>query len=278
MIHQLQQIFRSITKSLEVIYVIEGIKPCARILAYEDDLNKIVSFLNEKGIPTAISGFKVVKQNLQSGLYSDISVALPKDSAKKGHFFVYLSKDKNTADKAKLMEESNSHEELGLLLGYPKCCCDFFAENFSGDNADLTLKTLENSDGYEFEFYNNIAARHFDVALLSHFPHSFGCEPSIEIAKSSLKAIQKHSKEAAAVFSDMLKRVAVYTMEEGIFLLKMRGKANGEIAYGDVLATSKSKLSYLLSSNKKLRIAGKNSFFVSGIKIEGSQYGIMVFK
>ena len=277
MIQQLQQTFHSITKSLEVLYVIEGIKPCARILVFEDELGKIIDFLNENKIKTSISDFKVVKQNAQSKFYSDKSVKIPKNAAEKGYFFVYLSKNEETAEKAKLMEQNQNHKDLGLLLGYPKCCCEFFEKNFNEKNTDLTLKTLENSDGYEFPFYNNIAARHFDVDLLSHFPHSFECKPSIEIAKNNLKTIKKYSEQLAVMFSGILHGVVIYTMKEGIFSLRKYEKIGNEIIYSDVLTTAKTKLYYLLSSNKKLNIADKNSFFVNDVKIEGSEYGVMAF-
>ena len=255
MIKQLQQIFRSIIKSLEVLYVIEGVKPCARILVFEDELEKVMNFLKDSKINTAVSDFKVLKQTAQSEFYSDKSVKVDKNSKQKGYLFVYLSKSKGTSEKAKLMEENNNHKELGLLLGYPKCCCEFFEKNFDEKkNTDLTLKTLENSDGYEFPFYNNIAARHFDVSLLSHFPHSFECKPSIEIAKNNLRIIKKHSEQLAAVFLGILQCVVVYTVEEGIFLLRKYEKIDYGIVYGDVLTTSKSKLYYLIASNKELKI------------------------
>lgn len=277
MIPKLQQIFRSITKSLEVLYVIEGVKPCARILVFEDELNKVIDFLKYNKINAAISDFKVIKQNTQSEFYSDKSIKIPKNAVQKGYFLVYLSKNSGTAEKAKLMEEANNHFELGSLLGYPKCCCDFFEENFNEKNADLTLKTLRNSNGCEFPFCTNVAARHFDVALLSHFPHSFECAPSIETARNNLKIINRHSKELAALFSGILKGVVVYTGEEGIFLLRKYKKIGNEIIYGDMLTTAKSKLYYLLSSNKKLKILDKNNFVVNDINIKGPQYGIMVF-
>jgi len=277
MIQHLQQIFHSITKSLEILYVIENCKPCARILVFEEELNKITGFLKENGLHTITSDFKVIKQNSQSEFYSDKSVKIPKDAAQKGYFFVYLSKDKEKAEKAKSMEQKESHKELGLILGYPKCCCEFFEKNFSEKSTDLTLKSLENSDGYEFPFYTNVAARHFDVALLSHFQHSFDCKPSIEIAKNNLKTINMHSKQLAEMFAGILQGVVVYTMEEGIFLLRKCEKMNDEIIYSDVLTTAKSKLYFLLSSNKKLRIVDKNSFIVNDINIKGNGYGVMIF-
>ena len=277
MIQDLQQIFRSITKSLEVLYVIDGNKPCARILVFEDEIDKAIDFLNQNNISTAISNFKVIKRNTQSEFYSDKSVKIPKNSAQKGYFFVYLSKNKETAEKAKIAEGKNNHLEFGLILGYPKCCCEFFENHFDGKNTDLTLKALENSKGYEFPFYNNIATRHFDVSLLSHFPHSFDCKPSIEIAKNNLKIIQTHSKTLSAMFSGILQGIVVYTIGEGIFLLRKYEKINNEIIYGDVLSTAKSKLYFLLSSNSKLKIINKNNFFVDDINIKGEKFGIMMF-
>ena len=277
MIQQLQQVFHSIIKSLEILYVIEGAKPCARILVFEDELKEFIDFLRDEKIYSAVSDFKSIKQAVQSEFYSDKSVKIQKNAAQKGYFFVYLSKSRETSENAKLMEEKNNHKELGLLLGYPQCCCEFFEKKFSEKNTDLTLKVLENSGGYEFPFYNNIAARHFDVSLLSHFPHSFECGESIKIAKGNLKIIQKYSKQLAAMFSGILQGIVVYTMDEGIFLLRKYEKVNSNIIYGDILTTAKSKLYFLLSSNKELRIVNKNNFIISDVNIEGRQYGIMVF-
>jgi len=277
MIPKLQQIFHSITKSLEVLYVLEGSKPCARILVPEEELEKAADFLDESRLDYSVSDFKVLKQALHSEFYSDKSIKIGKNDSRKGHLFVYISKTKNFAEKAKIAEEKNNHFELGLILGYPKCCCDFFEKNFDENNTDLTLKILRYSNGFEFPFQMNIAARHFDVSLLSHFPHSFNCEPSIEIAKNSLKIIEKHSKQLAVMFSGILQSTVVYTMEEGIFILKNYEKTNDEIIYSNVLSTAKSKLYFLLNSNNKLKIINKNKFIVNDVNIRGDKFGVMVF-
>ena len=277
MIPKLQSIFHSITKSLEVLYVMEDLKPCARILVFEDELDKIIDFLNENKISYSVSDFKVIKQNTQSEFYSDKSVKIPKGDSSKGNFFVYLSKDKDKAEQARILEESNNHFELGLILGYPKCCCEFFAKNFDEKNTDLTLISLKNSSGFEFPFYNNISARHFDILLLSHFPHSYHCEPSIEIAKNNLKVIQKHSRQSAEMISGVLKSAVIYTMDEGIFLLRRYERNKDEIIYSDVVSTAKSKLYFLVSSNNKLKIIDKNNFFVNDVGISGGNFGIMIF-
>lgn len=277
MIPKLQQIFHSITKSLEVLYVIEGIKPCARILVFEGELDKIKKFLLHEEIFFQISDFKVVKQNMQSEFYSDKSIKIQKNTHFAGYFFVYISKDKKIAAQAKAAEEKNNHVGLGLILGYPKCCCEFFEKNFSEENSDLTLKILNSSSGFEFPFCSNIAARHFDVSLLSHFPHSFHCKPSIEIAKNNLNIIKKFSRETAEFFSNILNSAVIYTMDEGIFLLRRHEMNGNQMIYGDVVSTAKSKLYFLVSSNNKLKIIDKNNFFVNSVGISGEKFGVMVF-
>jgi len=277
MIQELQKVFHSIIKSLEILYVMEDTKPCARILVFEDEQKKVKSFLDEKSLHYSISDFKVLKQAIQSDFYSDKSIKVSKGDGRKGNFIFYISKGKINGEKAKMAESENDHLSLGIALGYPQCCCDFFEKNFDENNTDLTLKSLQNSDGIEFPFYNNIAARHFDVSLLGHFPHNFKCLPSIEIAKKNLQVIEKYSKQLAVMFSSVLEGAVIYTMEDGIFLLRKYEKTKDGILYWDVISTAKSKLYYLVSSNDKLRIIDKNNFFVNDVNIAGNNCGIMLF-
>src|SRR3989338_5291748 len=117
----LQKQFHSITKSLDVLYVLEGAKPCSRIMAHEDELSGILNFFKENKISAVSSDFKVLKQNAQSRSYSDKSIKITKDHPGKGHFFVYMSK--GSPETAKKAEAENDHMKLGLELGYPECCC-----------------------------------------------------------------------------------------------------------------------------------------------------------
>jgi len=285
MIRALQNQFHSLTKSLDVLYVMEDAKPCSRIMAHEDELGKILDFFRQNEVNASISNFKVLKQNTQSSFYSDKSIKIPKDDARKGYFMLYLSK--NNPDKAKEAEVDNEHIRLGLELGYPKCCCEFFSNNFNENSADLTLKILKNSKGFEFPFCTNIAARHFDINLLSHFPCSFNCEKSINIAKNNLEIIKKHSIELADIFEKALKNGILYSEANGIFILKgikktsnisnINNKSNIELAFNEILTTTTNELFRLLQSNKKLTIITKNKIKINDVIIEGNDKGFMVF-
>lgn len=282
MLQTLQSCFHSITKSLDILYVLEGIKPCSRIMAHEDELGRITDFFNNNRINAAVSDFKVLKQNTQSRFYSDKSVKIPKGDQRKGYFFVYLSK--GSPDRAKEAEAENDHITLGLELGYPKCCCEFFSNNFNEKNTDLTLAALKNSEGFEFPFYSNIAARHFDINLLSHFPCRFNCEESLNTGKNNLGVIKKHSFELANIFEKTLKNGVLYTKANGIFILKNIQRINDvnngnniEMIFSDILTTTTNELFQLLQSNKKLKVMNKNDIQINDIAIEGEDKGFMVF-
>lgn len=48
-----------------------------------------------------------------------------------------------------------------------------------------------------------------------------------------------------------------------------------QIGYCDVLTTTKSKLYFLLSSSRKLRVIDKNNFVVGDVNIKGKDYGVI---
>ncbi|MBI2660727.1 hypothetical protein HYX09_00495 [Candidatus Woesearchaeota archaeon] len=282
MFQELNAQFHSIIKSLDVLYVIGGVKPCSRILVHQDNLGTTIDFLNKNDIKTAVSDFKLLKQNEQSRFYSDKSIKIKNDDPRKGHFIAYLSKD--NPNEAKEAEEANNHIRLGIELGYPECCCEFFSDNFDENNADLTLDILKNSNGFEFHFYTNIAARHFDINLLSHFPCSFNCEKSIGMAKNNLELIKKHSIELANIFEKTLKNGVLYTKSDGIFILQdikktdnIENKNQIELIFNGVLTTTMNELFQLLQSNKKLELINKNKIRINGVAVEGEDKGFMVF-
>lgn len=227
--HNLLKIFSSNIKTLEILSLLNNKKPSARLLCPEDNIKNSLDFLKQNNLSCLISDFKLIKQNNLSSFYSDKSVKAEKDDKRKGHFIFYISKNKKISEMLKAMEEKNNHKELGLLLGYPECCCNFFSEHFNENNTDLTLDILKNSDGFQFPFYNNICARHFDINLLPHFPCTFNCEKSINIAKNNLELLKKYSEENAALFIKTLKSAVLYSLDSGIFLFNDYNKIKNKI-------------------------------------------------
>jgi len=275
MIYNLKNIFKSTIKSLEILYILENSKPVARILVNEDELKNILEFINKNNLEFSISNFKLKKINNKDSFYSDKSLKIDKNSLEKGYLILYISKIKELAEKAKAYEENNMHLELGMVLGYPKCCCEFFAENFNENNYDLTLDSLKNSEGFEFPFYTNIAARHFDISLLSHFPCNFNCKFSIKLGNENFNLIKKYSKQLDGIFENTMKNAFLYTKNDGIFLLKNYKKNDEEIAFEKVLSTTKNELYYNLIHNKNFKIINENKIKINEKDLDN--IGFMTF-
>lgn len=279
MIDILQQKLGSMTKALEILYILEGVKPAARIMVDEEKVSEIRKLLEEHKLNIAVSDFKIKKEIDSSRNFSDKGVKLSRDSKEKGQFFLYISKDKEKTLLAKKLEGENRHKELGIALGYPECCSEFFEKNFpieSKKQNDYTLATLRNSSGYKFPLYNNIAIRHLDLTLLSHFPCSFNCAKSIVMAKKHLICVEKHSRELSLIFQGMLKGAVIYTENSGVFLLRKFKLDNNKVSYGGIMATANNEFYSKLKKNDEIDVIGKNH-----IKIDNEEFkdiGFMVFE
>ncbi len=277
MLHSLRKIFGSNIKALEILYILEGVKPAGRIMVKEDDKEGIFSFLEDKGLSFSVSDFKVIKQDKEKP-YSDKAIKVPIDSDKKGYFFVYISKDKEKTTEAKRLEGEGKHEELGVLLGYPRCCSVFFSDHFEEESRkdnDYTLRALGKSEGFEFPFFSNIAARHFDLSLLSHFPCSFNCEKSVEIAENHLEVVERYDKEIAEIIRGMLKGAVVYTENEGVFLLRQCKLEHNRLYYKGVMGTGSSQLAEMLKNAEYIDIMNKNRIRLDGLEMKN--VGFMLF-
>lgn len=278
MIDILQQRLGSMTKALEILYVKDGIKPAARIIADEEKADELIKCMD--GLSIVKSDFKIKKEVDERRQYSDKGIRLPVSSKENGQVFLYISKSKEKAELAKRLEEENKHTELGIALGYPKCCAEFFNKNFpieSKKQNDYTLSTLRNSQGYKFPFYTNTAIRHLDLTLLSHFPCSFNCKNSIELAKKNLDAIEKHSRELGIIFHGMLKGAVVYTEKDGVFLLRNAQISKDEIVYNGIFGSLNNKLYGLLKKSEKIQVVSKNHIRLEKNELEGDDVGFMLF-
>jgi hypothetical protein len=279
MVEKLLKTFGNHTRSLEILYLMEDVKGIVRLDADEVELGKIKAFCNENDLTLEISDFKVAKViDKGKGGYANIVKKVPLNYPGNGLYHVYISKDTSKSKFLKLLENKNDDNAVGELLGYPKCCVEFFIANKEKQRKlqnDYILPALDNSDGFKFPFYNNHAVRYFDITLLSHFPHSFECEESIKIAKNNLEVIKKYSKELADKFVVMLKSAVLYTENDGVFVFKNHKLNDNILTFNGIKSTINNNLFNDLNNNKKLGIVDKNKIELNGKLIEN--VGLMVF-
>ena len=207
MIDRLTNIFGSATKALEILYLMSDIKPVVRQGFYEHELPKIKRFCEANDLSLQVSPYKVVLVDTGKE-YSNKGVKVRLEDERKGMLFVYISKDEEKAVLADCYELKNNHAQFGHILGYPKCCIKFFVKHEpmrSKLDNDYVGPCLENSEGKVFPFYNNILLRNQDITLLNHFPCSFNCEESMDLARKHLIALKKQNLQLADVFVNKLK-------------------------------------------------------------------------
>jgi len=205
-------IFGSRTKALEILYLFKGLKPVVRQGFYENELASVVDFCNKNSLAIEISPYKVLLDD--SAHYSNKGLKVSKDDPRRGMYFVYISKNANKAIMADAYEIKNDHRSLGMLLGYPQCCVDFYSRNRASmattDN-DFLRATIKDSKEYRYPYFNNISKRSMDLTLLNHFPCSFRCEASMEIAKNNFAFLKQYVPKTAEQFRTLLKgRVLVH--------------------------------------------------------------------
>ncbi|MBW3003109.1 DUF483 domain-containing protein [Candidatus Woesearchaeota archaeon] len=204
---KLMDIFGTKTRALEMLAVYNDVKPVARLGFYDDEIPRALEFCEKNGLTMLLSDFKVLLTDKYRG-YSDKGVAVTLDDPNDGMLFAYISKDPEKAKQAKLFEKEGDQYNLGLALGYPLCCVEFFVKNWEErsklDN-DYTEPCVNNSVGASFPFHNNFFMREQDTTLLFHFPCTLNCKESQKLAKLHLELLRKADSKLAYLYEHRLR-------------------------------------------------------------------------
>lgn len=280
MIDTLKTRLGSLTKALELFYLIKDIKPVCRFGFYEGEINNIKQLCFDNKLHMTTSNFKVLldsKENIgdfnNKGFKTSLLNPFP------GMIFAYISKDMELAKLGKYLENGNDTKRLGELLGYPDCCVDFFIENMdrqSKKNNDFILPALKNTDEFVFPKELNIAARYFDFNILPFFPHSFKCDKALKTANAYLATIIDHNSTLAADLARKLNCGVIYTENAGVYLLE-QPRLNGEyLNFENARSTQRGKLLDELNTYSRINILDNNHFIIGPHMLK--DVGVMVFE
>jgi len=195
MIRQLSLIFGSKTKAQEIVLLQQNAKKVVRQGFFAQELHGVEQFCQKNNLYLVKSNFKVLFAD--EGVYSNKGVRIPENDKRPGMYFVYISKDEQQAWLASYYELMQNHKDLGLVLGYPSCCVDFFCQNFKNNHTNLQLKPNNP--------HSNLSLREKDLVILSHFPCNSDCKESIKLGEKYLQAIYSYDKERARELLTQLK-------------------------------------------------------------------------
>lgn len=200
MIKKLSLIFGSKIKAQEIVLLLKEAKEVVRQGFYDSELFRVEKFCLENNIFLVKSKFKVIlgEGGDDNSNYSNQGLRIPEPDSRPGMFFVYFSKDERKAWLASYYELVHNQKDLGLLLGYPQCCVNFFCKNFSSKNSNLQLKPTN--------LFTNLTQRQQDLVILSHFPCSSDCPESLLLGKKYLQAIKETDKPRA---EELISRLTV---------------------------------------------------------------------
>ena len=251
------EVFGSMIKGLEVFFVLKNLKPVSRIELGDDVIKNVSMYAERLGLSVIISDFKFVTTK------DGMAMMLPISSPMKGKSFVYFSKDIDKAIKAKEAETALDHETFGELLGYPPCCRKFFIQYYEDAakmHDDYTLIAL---DASEFcDWHLNVSLHYFDVRIIGHFPCSFDCKHSLELAKHMYASLFRHNPTVASYLKKRLQTVVLYDDATGVHVFEGL-KKNGQIfLYDKVLLTSPNPLYDVLKHGNNLMLFNKHQFKV----------------
>ena len=254
MFQSIKDVFKSQIKSQEILFVLENVKPVARIMQTNEELQAIKIFCDKHKLHIEEANFKIAMLD-PNKKFSNKGLRVPKNSPLPSYEILYISKEEKKAKIAKEFEQDNDHMGLGVILGYPECCCRFFAEHFgkeSKDNLDFIRSIAKNSISQYNPYQTNILATPFDKALISHFPHSFDCDKTKDLADKYAEVLEKYNILNIA----SLKCLAIYTPESTNLLYGTR--ENNHFIVKDILSTSKDDFYNMLYNVKKIEIVDKH--------------------
>jgi hypothetical protein len=107
-------------------------------------------------------------------------------------------------------------------------------------------------------------SQYFGFSLLSHFPCSFNCKRSAELAKRYFRILQKYSKDWAENFKKYQKSAILFTENTGIFLIEKFNFKNNLLKYDNsqIESTLKNKIFSSLKEGNNIKIINKNHVMI----------------
>src|SRR3989344_3002861 len=186
MLKQLSFIFGSMSKAQEIVLLLQNAKEVVRQGFFYSELHQVEQFCQKNNLHLVKSEFKVLFADEDT--YSNKGIRIPKDDTRPGMYFVYISKDEQKAWLASYYELMQNHQDLGLMLGYPLCCVDFFNSIFNKNPNPHHAPTNP---------YTNLSQREQDLVIISHFPCNSECQESIALGEKYLQALYIADKERA---------------------------------------------------------------------------------
>jgi hypothetical protein len=121
--------------------------------------------------------------------------------------------------------EPTDHVVIGDLLGFPRCCSDFFTNTWPNyydpiwqaalatDNVEIVADTHIRVRG-DYRIYQHL--RYDGLRVTSHLPCSFSCKESSEVAKVWIEVMESIDKEATKGLLELMAMPSKWVCYRGV--------------------------------------------------------------
>lgn len=142
---------------------------------------------------------------------------------------IYGVISKNYSDAKKFAEAHSGnvdHKTIGELLGYPKCCIEFFCQYFPKGILDL-IPVIEG----EYKYPElNIMIRYFGPRAIPFFPCSWSCKEAKKFADKFISLMSEEDERLTNLMLELLSMPLRWSLHKGVIQvdhLLFIGLANG---------------------------------------------------
>ena len=228
---------RKLYNNAELATVIAGMR---RVYVYHVNSQRFedsYEFLRKNGL--------VFFQTNKSGIYSGFShkhlpvkedeaftlygAAVKADDQEAGELFTQYSS-----------EERTDHGGIGELLGYPKCCTEFFNEVWPGTSVDpiyeaamktLGATTVDDTVEVACHPYCNNMLRYFGIRITPHLTCSMQCKETIKWGEEWIEIMRQIDDEATDWMIELLSMPITWNVLKGVAVVDtpvFRGVTNSD--------------------------------------------------
>lgn len=209
---------------IEWLSILSGVRRCCVAIASPQHFLEQAARWTENGL----SSLPMEMQGLSNATYT--STRINPEFGKPFVFRIVVGKTEDVA-LFKKAYEAGDENQIGTLLGYPRCCQDFFRNIWVEQGMiDTTWPMAQATAGpggscEEIEVYGpaeaNILWRWMGIRAVPHLPCSFACQPTVDLGKT-LMAVGRESgfRDEMAWLSEMLSWSVEWSAYRGIAQIK----------------------------------------------------------
>jgi hypothetical protein len=147
--------------------------------------------------------------------------------------FVYgvVTRDLETANKFVEASKHSDHVTQGQLLGYPKCCCEAFQNNWLNKHAlDPCYEAAINTLGHKIDDDKtmhvkgypllNSMLRYFGIKISPFFPCNFKCDNALKVGETWFKLMKSMDEDVANKIEGLLNQPLTWSLHKSIIYIK----------------------------------------------------------